>query len=204
MTDKVVAFPPPQVDLVDVYLALLDSGAEFEDPRLTELRALRDARSGWRGEMRPYLAAILALLLAGPAVAGGDLAILPDPTLTSGAVRTTDVGDICSTPTSGLRHWSRERDDRILAGYGLPTGPHPTLEIDHLIPLCLAGSDGDANLWAEPRRSIEREWPAELKDDLEHRLCEMVCAGSLDVREAQAEIAEDWVDSYRHRFRSPR
>jgi hypothetical protein len=39
-TDKVVVFPPPEVDLVDVYLALLDSGAEFEHPRLAELRAL--------------------------------------------------------------------------------------------------------------------------------------------------------------------
>jgi hypothetical protein len=40
MTNKVVAFPPPQVDLVDVYLALVDSGAEFDDPRLIELRTL--------------------------------------------------------------------------------------------------------------------------------------------------------------------
>jgi hypothetical protein len=40
MTDKVVAFPLPQVDPVDVYLALLDAGAEFEDPRLAQLRAL--------------------------------------------------------------------------------------------------------------------------------------------------------------------
>jgi hypothetical protein len=37
MTDKVVAFPQPQADSIEVYLAV-DSGAEFEDPRLAQLR----------------------------------------------------------------------------------------------------------------------------------------------------------------------
>ena len=69
---------------------------------------------------------------------------------------------------------------------GLRHGPHPTLEIDHLIRLCLGGSDDDKNLWPS-LRSIDKEWPAELKDDLEHRLCKMVCAGSLDAPEAQRE-----------------
>jgi hypothetical protein len=145
--------------------------------------------------------ALTALLVAAAPAAAQNWAIVPDPTLTLGAVRTTKFSDICSTPTSELRHWNRERDDRILAKYGLPTGPHPTVEIDHLIPLCLGGADDDANLWPEPRRSIEKEWPAELKDDLEHRLCQMVCNGKLDVREAQREISADWMESYLRRFR---
>jgi hypothetical protein len=41
---------------------------------------------------------------------------------------------------SGLRHWSRARDDRIMAEYGLPTGPHSDYEVDHLIPLGLGGA----------------------------------------------------------------
>jgi hypothetical protein len=73
-----------------------------------------------------------------------------------------------------------------MAEYGLPTGPHPDWEVDHLIPLCLGGADDDKNLWPEPRRGIEKEWPAELKDDLEHRLCQLVCNGELDVAEAHA------------------
>jgi hypothetical protein len=149
--------------------------------------------------MRLYLAA-LALLLAGPAMAQ---AVIPDPTLTHGAVRTTDVGAICSTPTGELRHWSRERDDRILAAYGLPPGPPKDYEIDYLTPLCLGGgADTDANLWPQPRRSIEPEWNAERKDDLEHRLCQLVCARELDAREAQKRlIAEDWTAAYRRFFR---
>jgi hypothetical protein len=118
--------------------------------------------------------AVLAFLMAARPAAAKDWAIIPDPTITPGAVRTTDVGAICSTPTSELRHWSRERDDRIMAEYRLPLGPHNDFEIDHLVPLCLGGADTDSSLWPELRRSIEKEWPAEMKDDLEHRLRQMV------------------------------
>jgi hypothetical protein len=128
-------------------------------------------------------------------------AIVPDPTLTPGAVRTTDVNEICSSGTRELRHWSRERDDWIMAEYGLSTGPHPDYEVDHLIPLGLGGADDDKNLWAEPRRSIEKEWPAEKKDELENRLRELVCAGQLDVREAQEAIRDDWTEAFKQYFR---
>jgi hypothetical protein len=144
--------------------------------------------------------AVLAAVLAFPFTCGAQgIAVVPDPTLTPGAIRTTAITDICSHGTRGLRHWSRERDDRILAEYGLPPGPHPDIEVDHLVPLCLGGADADANLWPEPRQSIEPEWNAERKDELEHRLCELACAGALDVGEAQKEIAEDWTESYRRR-----
>jgi hypothetical protein len=128
-------------------------------------------------------------------------AIVPDPTLTPGAVRTVDAGEICATDTRALRHWSRERDDRIMAEYGLPTGPHPTVEVDHLIPLCLGGSDDDKNLWPQPRRSIEKEWNAERKDELEARLCQMVCSGEIAVAEAQQAIRDDWTVAFKQYFR---
>jgi hypothetical protein len=138
---------------------------------------------------------LAALALTGPALA--DSTIVPDPTITPGAIRTADLGDICANGTSGLRHWSRERDDRIMAKYGLPAGPHPDYEVDHLIPLGIGGADDDRNLWPEPRRSIEKEWPAEKKDVLEFRLRELVCDGALDVRLAQQTIADDWIEAYR-------
>jgi hypothetical protein len=71
---------------------------------------------------RAFATLTLLATLASPAWAA-DWAIVPDPTLSPGAVRTTDVGEICSRSTSELRHWSRARDDHILAEYGLPTGP---------------------------------------------------------------------------------
>jgi hypothetical protein len=152
-----------------------------------------------------FAAASLALLaaLAGPAHAAAPPAIVPDPTLTPGAVRTTDVGEICSHGTRELRHWDRERDDHIMAEYGLPAGPHPDFEIDHLVPLGIGGADSDANLWPEPRRSIEPQWNAETKDRLEWKLRDLVCSGQLDVAAAQRAIADNWVEAYGRFFREP-
>ena len=74
----------------------------------------------------------IALLAALASPAWADSTIVPDPTITPGAIRTVDSADICSHGTHELRHWDRARDDRIMAEYGLPTGPHPDFEIDHL------------------------------------------------------------------------
>ena len=145
--------------------------------------------------MRLPIAAMLALTWS--AAQAADFAIVPDPTLTPGAIRTTDAGDICSLGTRELRHWSRDRDDRIMAEYGLPPGPHPDFEIDHLIPLGVGGADDDRNLWPEPRRSVEPTWNAEAKDRLEWKLRDMVCAGAITPAEAQAAFTEDWTQAYR-------
>ena len=87
--------------------------------------------------------------------------------------------------------------------YELPAGAHPQYEVDHLVPLCLGGADSDANLWPEPRRSIESIWNAERKDELEARMCSLVCSGQLDVVEAQRAIADDWTTAYGRFFRAP-
>jgi hypothetical protein len=89
-----------------------------------------------------------------------------------------------------------ERRDEVLIRYGLRPGQHPDYQIDHLIPLCLGGSDDFANLWPQPRRSIEATWNAEAKDRLERLMCEMVCNGQLDLATAQEAIAKDWVKAY--------
>ena len=93
-----------------------------------------DARAIERAISEEYAAAH-GRLAALPAFAGQAAAIVPDPTLTPGAVRTTNIGEVCSTSTHELRHWDRARDDHVMAEYGLPGGPHPQYEVDHLIPL---------------------------------------------------------------------
>jgi 5-methylcytosine-specific restriction endonuclease McrA len=139
---------------------------------------------------RPTALASLGMVAALAAAHGADLtAVLPDPVLTPGEVRTSAATDVCGDRrTRQFRHWSRARDDRILAEYGLPTGPHPDFEVDHLIPLDLGGADDDRNLWPEPRRSIEREWNAERKDLLEWKLADLVCSGRLDLTVAPCKI----------------
>jgi len=75
-------------------------------------------------------------------------------------------------------------------------GQHPNFEIDHLVPLCLGGSDDFSNLWPQSRQTIAPKWNAEAKDRLERRLCEMVCSGQLDLAAAQQAIATDWIKAY--------
>jgi hypothetical protein len=78
-----------------------------------------------------------------------------------------------------------------LASYG-DAGPLHDYEYDHLVPLELGGATNDPrNLWPEPGGSPNP------KDDLEGRLREMVCAGTLRLATAQREIARDWVATYR-------
>lgn len=150
--------------------------------------------------MRRLLIVASALLAAGGGAIAQTIAIVPDPTFTPGAVRSIDAGEICSTGTRELRHWSRDRDDHIMAEYGLVPGAHPDYEIDHLIPLGIGGADADANLWPERRRSIEPIWNAERKDRLEWKLRDLICSGEIGVREAQRAIADDWVETYQRFF----
>jgi hypothetical protein len=142
--------------------------------------------------VRSVIAAALIALSTGAMAQ----AIVPDPTLTPGAVRTTDAFDVCSHGTAQLRHMSRERSDAIMNSYGLPGGRHEAYEIDHLIPLSIGGSDDGANLWPEPRRMIEGDWSAERKDELEMRLHNLVCSGQIEIVDVQKAIAEDWTGGW--------
>jgi hypothetical protein len=121
------------------------------------------------------LAIVLAGVLAEPAFA---FEVRPNPNLTSGSVRIDghDLNTTCGQSKAHRGSMSHARRDDILTRYGLPPGEHPDYEIDHLIPLCLGGSDDPSNLWPEPRRTIEPKWNAEAKDRLERRMCDLVWA----------------------------
>jgi hypothetical protein len=142
---------------------------------------------------------VLAAALAQPAFA---FDVRPNPNLTSGSVRIDghDVNDTCGHSKAHRGPMTHERRDQILTSYGLPPGDHPDYEIDHLIPLCLGGSDDPSNLWPEPRRSIEPKWNAEAKDRLERRVCDMVCMGQLDIGAAQEAFAKDWIAAYHNYY----
>jgi hypothetical protein len=137
---------------------------------------------------------LVSALVATVQAASAQAIVWPDPTLTPGAVRTTDVVDICSTDTRSLRHGSRERSDLIYARYGVARSDEMQYTLDHLIPLEIGGADVVENLWPEPRRSLAGEWDDTRKDQLERRLKVLVCDGALDVRQAQQAISEDWTE----------
>jgi hypothetical protein len=143
-----------------------------------------------------FAVALLAGALAARAFA---FETRPDPNITGGSVRLDghDLNTTCGHAKEHRGSLRRALRDEILLRYGLAPGTHPDYEIDHLIPLCLGGSDDPSNLWAQPRRSIEPTWNAEAKDRLERFMCEMVCNRQLDLATAQKAFGEDWIAAYR-------
>jgi hypothetical protein len=102
---------------------------------------------------------LLVVLLAGVIMVAPTMAVevWPDPDLTGGSVR-IDGHDRLATCGHAKEHrgpMNAARRDEILTKYGLPPGTHPDYEIDHLIPLCLGGSDDPSNLWAPALHGVE-------------------------------------------------
>jgi hypothetical protein len=133
----------------------------------------------------------LASILVVPAIA---FDVRPDPDSTEGAVRIDGHSSerACDRSKNHRGPMTVDRRDEVLFRYGLPAG----YEIDHLIPLCLGGSDDFSNVWPQPRRTIEPKWNAEAKDRLERLLCDMVCNGQIEIGTAQEAIAKDWISAY--------
>ena len=128
--------------------------------------------------------------------------VRPDKNLTGGvaSIRTKERIAACGHAKDNRGQMTRERHDEVLKRYGLPPGTHPDYEIDHLIPLCLGGSDDPSNLWPQPKRRIEATWNAEAKDRLERFMCDMVCGGQLDIATAQEAFAKDWIAAYHKHY----
>jgi hypothetical protein len=74
--------------------------------------------------------------------------------------------------------------DKTLANY----------EEDHLISLELGGNPKDyKNLWPEPYAGATG---AKLKDQIENKLHDLVCARSITLAEAQKAISQNWYAAY--------
>jgi hypothetical protein len=116
---------------------------------------------------------------------------LPDPTCTPGAAMTVDLDVICHQSTMGRRRVSSAVHRQTFTDYGLSfPQPHGAFEVDHLIPLELGGDNAIENLWpeaSEPRPGFHE------KDRVENYLHKKVCAGEMDIAEAQRLIATDWL-----------
>ncbi len=101
-----------------------------------------------------------------------------------------------------VREVPTELRQAIFQEYGI-LNPHPAdYEIDFLIAPGLGGAEDIHNLWPEPYASTM--WNAHVKDTLEERLHEMVCAGKLDLSTAQSDIAHDWIAAYKKYFHAER
>jgi hypothetical protein len=66
-------------------------------------------------------------------------------------------------------------------------------EEDHLISLEIGGNPTDPkNLWAQPYAGTG----ARIKDQIENKLHDLVCAGKMPLAQAQKEIVANWYTAY--------
>jgi hypothetical protein len=126
------------------------------------------------------------------------LGVLPDRQCSPGAYSSgLSTAVLCSSGfrTSAIRNVPESEKHTVEVEYGLvPRAYGRSLEIDHIVSLELGGSNDLANLYPERAPGYRA------KDKLENRLHQMVCDGRITLRQAQAQIASDWVALYRRVF----
>jgi len=138
---------------------------------------------------------VLALALVANIAMAFDPPIVPDPARTPGDVLTTDKDAICTKGyTKTVRNVPESLKNQIYQNYGVTDRKPREYEIDHLISLELGGSNSVLNLWPESYET--QPLNARTKDKLENRMHKLVCDGKLDIKQAQDEIAKDWIGAY--------
>ena len=157
--------------------------------------------------MKPLLPLCLLaafLLLVGPLAAPTQQALpaatsaptMPDPKLTPGDTLPVTLADIQVKGYSAkVRNVPVSVKREVYASYGIAHWNKGEYEVDHLIPLSLGGSNSKKNLW--PESYLTEPWNAHVKDQLEYKLLVLVRAGKVDMHQAQAEIARDWITATR-------
>ena len=82
----------------------------------------------------------------------------------------------------------------VEAAYGMqPRLYGRTIELDHIVPLELGGSNAVANLFPEPGSGAASY---HVKDRLEDRLHTLVCTGRMSLAAARRGIAVNWLRFY--------
>ena len=126
---------------------------------------------------------------------------LPDPKLTPGVAGTLTSAQLCARgfTTRSIRDVTEDEKAAVYARYGVkdhqgafancPRGA----EVDHLISLEIGGLNDIKNLWPESYCGPQN---ATVKDRLENRLHELVCAGKIELAGAQKCISVNWLDCY--------
>jgi len=109
---------------------------------------------------------------------------------------------ICSPDfrTSAIRNVPESEKFDVEQEYGLARAHYGrTLEIDHIVSLELGGSNDIANLYPE----LANAQPGyHVKDTLENKVHQLVCAGAITLRAAQQAIASNWQALYEHVYGS--
>jgi hypothetical protein len=152
---------------------------------------------------------------SGAAIAVGSTVLLAPRTQAAGCRRGTEPDRRCSPgayysnltaavrcssqfSTSTIRNVPESEKFDVEREYGMPAAHYGrSIEIDHIVSLELGGSNEIANLFPEPGSGTASY---HVKDRLENRLHDLVCAGQIGLRSAQRQIATDWKALYRRVF----
>lgn len=147
---------------------------------------------------------VVGLVLIGPAafVASSDSQsynVLPDPSLTPGAVAETRASVICQ-PGYARAHRVWHDKANTLAKYGISQDQSSQVEDDDLIPVCLGGDNASPkNHWPQ---QWQGQWNATVKDDLEWRVCREDCELRDDTKiiHDQQEFRTNWITLWKERI----
>ena len=133
----------------------------------------------------------------------------PDPGLTPGAtnpavtqanIRTTICTSGWTAKVRPPESYTEDLKRSQITAYGYADQKVADYEEDHLISLEIGGAPRDTrNLWPEPYTATladGRSVGARVKDLLENRLHDLVCAGSLSLATAQHEEATEWITAW--------
>jgi hypothetical protein len=168
-------------------------------------------RFGYTALLSFYLLAAAPFLTAQQAHYGHHgRVLLPDLTVTPGAVALHSKDDVCGKKWgTDARHVTASMKKQTYAEYGTAPGKgvcalkthtgtkgQPVTEgceVDHLISRELGGADTFDNLWPQP---YTQHPGAHEKDWLENRLHKEVCSGTITLEDAQQEIKNDWYAAY--------
>jgi hypothetical protein len=123
---------------------------------------------------------------------------IPDSRLTPGATFLVSRPTVCGQANIKNKVVPVALQQRVFEEYGIAGADPRAYEVDYLVTPALGGADDIHNLW--PHSYSATIWNAQVKDALEDYLRDRVCNGSLDLAEAQREIATDWIAAYRKYF----
>lgn len=123
---------------------------------------------------------------------------VPDSRLTPGAAILATRQAVCAQANVNNKAVPVALQQKVFQEYGIAGAEPEAYEVDYLVTPALGGADDIRNLW--PHSYSATLWNAQVKDALENRLREMVCDGSLDLTEAQQEIAGNWIAAYKKYF----
>jgi hypothetical protein len=196
----------------DAALPNIDGARALLEARLAQLEPTLSSGPLRRSYVPVFAyAAALLLLIAGGVwltyqhgqkAAGAYTHLLPNPSLTPGVARPVELTAVCTDANDEVvRSVPDSVQQAVFREYGISNAPADDYEVDYLITPGLGGTDDIRNLWPQPHNNT---WNSYVKDELEHRLHDMVCSGQVPLSTAQQDIAANWISAYEKYFHTKR